>query len=133
MPMTLTPQDIDELTFSTAFRGYNPDEVDAALDRIALLVHRMSRQIDELTAGAGAPTASNAPSDDGSAGSSTGDDVAALRAARDRAERESAELRDEVARLRRAQDAAWADARADQPRPVPPAVRDVATRQAGSW
>ncbi|MEX0869516.1 MAG: DivIVA domain-containing protein [Nitriliruptoraceae bacterium] len=140
--MSLTPKDIDALTFSRALLGYDPDEVDAALDRIALHVHRMSRELAELAATADDAPAntdrerepSREPASD--AGPQTGPDegdVAALRAALARSEEEQRVLREEIARLRRALDAAWADARADQPRPVPKAVTEAVSRRADSW
>lgn len=46
--MAITPQDIEQLTFSASKHGYNPDEVDKVLEEIAQEVDAMLQKIADL-------------------------------------------------------------------------------------
>ncbi len=147
--MTLNAHDIDELEFGATFRGYNPDEVDAALDRIALAFHRLEHERDELLEQQRELIAEREEreqsllelqqraqqlardNDTLRAHEHDADESATveeLRAALERLTEERDRLREDVARLRRASDARWADNRAPQPAVVtlPPEVGHIA-------
>lgn len=47
--MTLTPQNIVDQSFSLKFKGYDADEVDSFLDRVADQLNELLRNRDELT------------------------------------------------------------------------------------
>ncbi len=46
--MPLSAKDIDELELSTSLRGYDTDEVDDLLDRVAAQIHRTERELGDL-------------------------------------------------------------------------------------
>ena len=48
--MSLTPQDIEKQVFKERFRGYDPEEVDAFLDRVSEQLTELTRARDEAVA-----------------------------------------------------------------------------------
>ena len=58
--MTLTPQDVEKQTFSTALRGYDLNEVDDFLDQVVVTLNEMEAAI-EAAGGAPADPATSAP------------------------------------------------------------------------
>ncbi len=48
--MPFSAKDIDDLQLKSAFRGYDTDEVDDLLDRIAAQIHRTDRELADLRA-----------------------------------------------------------------------------------
>lgn len=56
--MTLTPQDVEKQTFSTALRGYDLNEVDDFLDQVVVTLNEMESKIE---AAGGAPVQAAAP------------------------------------------------------------------------
>lgn len=56
--MTLTPQDVEKQTFSTALRGYDLNEVDDFLDQVVVTLNEMEAAIE---AAGGAPASTAAP------------------------------------------------------------------------
>ena len=48
--MTLTPQDIENQVFKERFRGYDPEEVDAFLDRVSEQLSKLAGERDEAIA-----------------------------------------------------------------------------------
>lgn len=96
----LTPEDIEQKTFSTALRGYDLNEVDDFLDEIMSTLRDLQEQLDAARAGGGAGAGGGGEA----AAATIGVDEAAvgraLIAAQEAADRITAEAREEAERIR---------------------------------
>jgi cell division initiation protein len=99
--MPLTPLDVHEQTFRVTFRGFDPQEVDEFLQRVAEELERLQAELEAaraqpLTAEAGAVSAAGA-----AAGASAEQEAELLlHRARTRADRVLARANEELLRLR---------------------------------